>query len=199
MKIYLNDRMIFLSSSRPEIKSRFDLISEYSSIKKLRIIFEEFEKDEKIRSLLLYSKNNYSSLEKDFFSLFKVIDAAGGLVFNENHEKLFIFRYGKWDLPKGKMHKKEKPEEAALREVMEETGLKRVTITHELPPTYHIYYLKSDRILKHTHWFAMTAHSSEPLIPQTGEDISIVRWVAKDGLSEILSNTYSSLEDLIRS
>ena len=49
--------------------------------------------------------------------------AAGGLVENEKGEILFMFRRGKWDMPKGKRDPGETLEECALREVEEETGV----------------------------------------------------------------------------
>ena len=48
---------------------------------------------------------------------------AGGLVINNNSKVLFIYRKNKWDLPKGKLDDGENLEEAAIREVVEETGL----------------------------------------------------------------------------
>ena len=40
-----------------------------------------------------------------------------------NGSYLFIYRNDKWDLPKGKIEKNEVVIEAAVREVMEETGV----------------------------------------------------------------------------
>ena len=56
-----------------------------------------------------------------------IILAAGGLVARNTaagREFLVIHRrrYGDWCLPKGKLHPGETPEQAALREVREETG-----------------------------------------------------------------------------
>jgi 8-oxo-dGTP pyrophosphatase MutT (NUDIX family) len=48
---------------------------------------------------------------------------AGGLVINKDSKVLFIYRKNKWDLPKGKLDEGENLEEAAIREVVEETGL----------------------------------------------------------------------------
>ncbi|MBK8711560.1 MAG: NUDIX domain-containing protein [Niastella sp.] len=59
-----------------------------------------------------------------FSRQFTFIEAAGGLVQNEDKEILFIYRSGKWDLPKGKIEKKETPQIAATRKIQEETGLK---------------------------------------------------------------------------
>lgn len=65
----------------------------------------------------------------------QTIEAAGGLIVNQKKEILFIYRNGKWDLPKGKIESEENPPEAALREVKEETGLKNVKLVHSLLDT----------------------------------------------------------------
>ena len=60
-------------------------------------------------------------LWKHFKSLFKYIKAAGGVIYNDVGEILFIERLERWDLPKGKVDKGESNKEAAIREVEEET------------------------------------------------------------------------------
>ena len=42
-----------------------------------------------------------------FKGLYKVIEASGGIVQNEEDDILFIFRNDKWDLPKGKIESNE--------------------------------------------------------------------------------------------
>ena len=59
---------------------------------------------------------------EDFQGLYKIIEAAGGVVFNEKNEILMIYRLKTWDLPKGKIEKGETPADAAFREVCEETN-----------------------------------------------------------------------------
>jgi 8-oxo-dGTP pyrophosphatase MutT (NUDIX family) len=110
---------------------------------------------------------------------------------------LFIFRFGKWDLPKGKIDGKESPEEAAIREVKEETGLSDIRILGPLPSTYHIFQGKVNLILKRTWWFEMEAGSNQRLIPQTEEDISEVKWVARGLQKDVLENTYGSIKELV--
>jgi 8-oxo-dGTP pyrophosphatase MutT (NUDIX family) len=111
---------------------------------------------------------------------------------------LFIFRLGKWDLPKGKLAEKETPGEAALREVKEETGLLELRITGSLSSTFHIYTRKGKQILKQTWWFEMEAKSAQSLIPQMEEEISEVRWVGREDLKTVLSNTYESIRELLK-
>jgi len=57
----------------------------------------------------------------------KVIHAAGGIVWRENNHQQTIavvhrHKHQDWSLPKGKLTEEESWKEAALREVMEETG-----------------------------------------------------------------------------
>jgi 8-oxo-dGTP diphosphatase len=54
-----------------------------------------------------------------------VVRAAGGVVLNEAGELAVVYRpkYDDWTLPKGKLEPGESWEQAALREVEEETGL----------------------------------------------------------------------------
>ncbi len=61
------------------------------------------------------------------------VEAAGGLVVRDG-EVLLVHRprYDDWTLPKGKLDRGESFEEAALREVEEETGLV-CRLGHELP------------------------------------------------------------------
>ena len=69
----------------------------------------------------------------------KQIIAAGGLVTNAQGEILWIFRRGFWDLPKGKLDEGETIQSCAIREVEEETGVGKLSITQKLQKTYHIF------------------------------------------------------------
>lgn len=136
-----------------------------------------------------------------FTRMFHSIPAAGGLV-EQNGFYLFIFRRGKWDLPKGKIDEGETPQQAALREVEEETGLHKLTICRTLPSTWHLYKSpyknsKGEIILKQTHWFLMNSDSNQKLIPQTEEDIERIEWVKPENVDEILQNAWANIENLL--
>lgn len=129
---------------------------------------------------------------------FTPVWAGGGIVRNEAGELLFIFRRGKWDLPKGKWDEGETLEECALREVREETGLTEVNLINELGNTYHIYQEKGKNILKISRWYSMEAIGNQQLVPQTEEDIQVLKWVAVNQLPEVLSNTYPSIKIILQ-
>ena len=130
-------------------------------------------------------------------SRFKVIEAAGGIVVNDNTELLFIFRRGKWDLPKGKMDENESPENAALREIEEETGAKQLVFKEKLAATYHFYNNYGEDVLKITHWYLLNSHCDQILTPQTEEDITAIKWFSQNELDLPLSNTFPTISDLI--
>jgi 8-oxo-dGTP pyrophosphatase MutT (NUDIX family) len=60
----------------------------------------------KIQKANLYYPDEKEILKK-LKKKFLVKKAGGGLVYNNNGEVLFIFRNGKWDLPKGGIEKGE--------------------------------------------------------------------------------------------
>lgn len=131
------------------------------------------------------------------FSPYHFIEAAGGLVVNKDKEMLFIFRRGKWDLPKGKMEEGETPEICAEREIEEETGVNQLQLIHKIIDTYHIYEERGQQILKKTYWFYFTTYFEGTPKPQIEEDISSISWIGKENLAMPLSNTYDSIMDVI--
>lgn len=138
--------------------------------------------------------NSKEEFEK-FAQKFRIIHAAGGIVFNEKDDVLLIYRLEKWDFPKGKVENGEQYAEAALREVEEETGLRNITLGTSLPSTFHTYELHGEQILKETHWYEMHAQN-QSLTPQTSEDITQALWVPRCNIADHLKNSYPSLEML---
>ncbi len=128
-----------------------------------------------------------------FCARYTFVLAAGGAVTDEQGRLLVIKRLGKWDLPKGKVDPGEGIEAAAMREVEEECGLKRLHISAPMPSTWHTYERKGKQHLKRTDWFLMSASSTEVLVPQHEEDIEEVRWIAPFELAAIKDASYPSL------
>ncbi len=136
-------------------------------------------------------------LWESFVHQFKVIDAAGGIVKNELDEILFIYRKGKWDLPKGKVDKGELIKDAGVREVQEECGIREVSADGLLTKTYHTYVQGNKTILKRTYWYNMFAKKDQQLEPQLEEDISEVTWLGKESMGKVKANTYKSIAELL--
>jgi 8-oxo-dGTP pyrophosphatase MutT (NUDIX family) len=199
IKIYFNDKPLFLCDAIDETLQPFIHHDDAMFIDELnthtvKTMIHEMEQPE-IHAGVFYHPG-LEELKKAFFKKFTLIQAAGGLVQNEKKEILIIFRRGKWDLPKGKLDKGEKLEECAVREVEEETGLRRVKLLSPLTITYHTYHEGARFVLKESHWFNMQVKGVQKLIPQTSEDIHEIKWVAKDALSSYLKNSFPSVTDV---
>jgi 8-oxo-dGTP diphosphatase len=108
------------------------------------------------------------------------VRAAGGIVIRDGRV-LLVHRpqYGDWSIPKGKLEDGESWEEAAIREVAEETGL-RCELGPEVGRTY---YLDSRGRAKEVRYFRMTADGE----PQAQNEIDELRWVPLDDAPEVLS------------
>ncbi|MCW3085908.1 MAG: ndx1 [Bacteroidetes bacterium] len=146
---------------------------------------------------ICFCNSNELFLFDSFSSMFKLIEAAGGLVKNNKGDYLFIFRKGKWDLPKGKIEKDEAIRTAAVREVEEECGISDLTIIKEIDTTYHTYFIKEQAVLKPTYWFEMTSSDASVLKPQLEEGITEVRWIAPKDFNMVRDNSYESIMDVI--
>lgn len=158
--------------------------------------FKKFINQTTKNEWVLFTTNLEEGFEK-FKKLFKVIYAAGGLIKKED-AYLFIFRLKKWDLPKGKIDMGESPEEAAIRECEEECAITQLSITKELPSTFHIYEYKGDYALKQTFWYAMNTKHTGNLTPQTEENIELVEWFTKEQItSKVIENTYPAILDVL--
>ncbi|MBN2484839.1 MAG: NUDIX domain-containing protein [Bacteroidales bacterium] len=195
-KVFFNDRAVFLTDDfRKNFQHRYGLFYKYRNKGDLEELIEFYAKLTRINSLILFHYD-IEELRDVFRSCFAHIDAAGGVVKNEKGEYLFIFRRGRWDLPKGKLDEGESYQQAALREVGEETGLQNLELCKPLLSTYHTYPFKGALALKKTYWFEMAYKGRGKPVPQTTEDIEEVRWFKPDELHIPFQNTYLLVKDL---
>ncbi len=201
IKIYFSDKPLFLCD---EIDKEINgyahhddavFIDEFSSAAVNAMIHEM--RQEKIHAGIFYHAS-LDELKKAFWKKFVIVEAAGGLVENKKKEVLFMFRRKKWDLPKGKMDPGETPEQCALREVKEETGLKDIILKDALFITYHTYDENGKHFLKQTHWYAMQADADQTLVPQLEEEITALKWAAEAAIPELLKQTYPSIIDVLK-
>jgi len=200
IKIYFGEKPVILCN---EINKELNEILHHPdavfvdeiSPRAIKSMLHEIKKEEFHAGVLWHA--DLEDLKKAFFKNFTVIEAAGGIVQNSNKELLFIYRLGKWDLPKGKIEKGEKPDACAMREVTEETGTKNLTLKKKIGETYHVYDEYGKHFLKISHWFYMTCPAKQELAPQTEEHITEVKWVKTRDIKEPIKNTYPSIKDIL--
>ena len=132
---------------------------------------------------------------EQFLSEFKYVEAAGGLVENENGETLMIYCYRHWDLPKGHVDAGESDGECAVREIAEETGVTGAKIVRFLRNTFHAYCVYGEWELKRTAWYHLTAPNC-PTKPQEEEDIAVAKWCTPEEVEENMRQTYPTIRSV---
>ncbi len=200
-KIYINDRPLVLAGptdTLPEWQDKPHLDTRYlGKPKHLLPYVDLMEKSQRYEAVILrYAEPD--QLWADFRSLFHLVEAAGGVVHSEQtpEQVLFIYRRGMWDLPKGKIDEGETPEQAALREVGEETGL-TCRLDCFLTHTWHTYRLPRKRMLKKTWWYRMWSPTTE-LQLQHEEDIESARWMAIEAALRTLQPIWQNIREVLR-
>jgi len=198
-KVYFNERFLHFVSIGDKFESCDLILRLYGdeSLDKLGKMISAFVVNEGMNELVFLCQDIDKSW-KTFCKLFQVIEAAGGVIFNEEQLMLMIFRNGKWDLPKGKIEKGEDPEKAAIREIFEECGISGMQLIKQLQTSYHTYFFKEKTVLKKTFWFLMKTKDLSIPIPQLEEGILEVKWMNKIEVEEALKNTYLSIANLLK-
>ena len=189
-KVFFNEsQLTFSNQSNPEAKN---------------ILFHHETQFDEAFHLLSSNSSKFVNIFSDdidavwasFLNYFKHIKAAGGIVRNPQDDILFIFRLGKWDLPKGKMEEGESKEESAIREIEEECSITNLQLKRFLMPTFHIYYLR-EYIVKETFWFEVFYDGVELPLPQTEEGIETVEWKKECEIPQLLENSYPNIKLLM--
>jgi 8-oxo-dGTP pyrophosphatase MutT (NUDIX family) len=193
-RIYLNEVKLLITETAPTISEDHQVLEEKGF--SLPDFFQEKCSGSLTQTYVLVVAKATTFLKKAR-QQFKYIEAAGGLVYNDEGACLFIYRRDKWDLPKGKIDAGELPIEAAKREVEEECGVVVKAVNELLAETYHLYSLKKKVVFKKTYWYAMAVSGKPKLIPQAEEDITEACWLSKNQLDEVQSNSYPLILDLV--
>ena len=114
------------------------------------------------------------------------VKAAGGVVWRRGAGGVEIVvvhrpRYDDWSLPKGKLDPGESWEQAALREVLEEVGL-RCVLGAELPPVS--YTDRKDR-LKVVRYWLMQPEEDLTFVPN--DEVDVMRWAGLEEAQGLLT------------
>jgi 8-oxo-dGTP pyrophosphatase MutT (NUDIX family) len=216
MKIFINDKAVKISGIGSEIlansSNQYDLVLNSkdeinSKILKGKILIynatnhqierfiklTEVKKLKNLESITFLVQNE--DLSRQFFKdHFKIVKAAGGLV-TKGEKIMMIYRLKRWDLPKGKLKRKEDSMKGAKREVEEECNIK-VEVKDKIGATWHTYTQKGKKILKKTTWYEMVCTDDSNMKPQLKEFIDEVRWMDKKEVKKALKNSYRSIEEV---
>jgi 8-oxo-dGTP diphosphatase len=124
------------------------------------------------------------------------VKAAGGVVWRRGPRGIELVlvhrpRYDDWSLPKGKLDSGESWEDAAIREVLEEVGL-RCRLGDELPA---IAYRDNKRRAKAVRYWLMEPEDGEaPFTPN--DEVDEMRWLDFDRAAALLSYPHDA--ELVR-
>ncbi len=188
-KVFVNDIPIILSTKK-EIGENYSAFP--IKTVKLKKIIQQIIDGELLYVNLYHEKEE--KLLKHLLKKLRVVTAAGGMVFNEDKEILFIYRNKRWDLPKGRTEKNEGLEESAIREVMEETGVQDLEIVRFMSKTYHIFKRKDKYRLKVTHWYEMKTTFKGELVPEHSEGIKKAKWKNFAKSQKALTKSYANIK-----
>jgi 8-oxo-dGTP diphosphatase len=119
------------------------------------------------------------------------VEAAGGIVLDDDGRVALVHRprYDDWSLPKGKLDPGESFEEAALREVEEETGM-RCRLLDELDP---VEYRDNKGRQKLVRYWLMAVDQDPGFVPN--DEVDELRWVHPEEAAELL--TYAHDAELV--
>jgi len=116
--------------------------------------------------------------------------SAGGVVYRKDPELKFLLIRAKnfdgddlWQLPKGTIEKGEKPEDAAIREIQEETGA-NVVIDKKIEEAEYFYKREHELFKKRVYYFLMHYLDGE-IRPQPPENEE-VKWFTPDEAEKII-------------
>ena len=116
--------------------------------------------------------------------------SAGGIVFRRSADgmRFLLIRdsYRNWGFPKGHLEAEESPDEAAAREVREETGLTRLTLVAPVDVIDWHFRFRGRVVHKVCHFYLIEAAGGHPR-PLRKEGITACRWFDFEKASLLVS------------
>jgi 8-oxo-dGTP diphosphatase len=134
--------------------------------------------------------------------------SAGGVVFRREGDDVEVLvckdaGYHRWVLPKGLVAAGETYEQAALREVEEETGIAARLIASLGEPEQYVYMARGVRMFKRVYYFLMEYQSGS--IDHHDHEMEDVRWtsinealqlLAYDGAKRMVTKAQELLQEI---
>ena len=125
--------------------------------------------------------------------------SAGGVVYRLEGEVPLVLlirdSYGNWGFPKGHLEAGERAEDAAVREVREETGLEEVALRGAIDTIDWYFRFRGRLIHKVCHFFLMETREVQTA-PQVAEGITACQWVGFEGAGAAVS--YANAREVLR-
>jgi 8-oxo-dGTP pyrophosphatase MutT (NUDIX family) len=125
--------------------------------------------------------------------------SAGGVVYRmRGGQPLYLLirdSYQNWGFPKGHIERGEKPQDTAVREVGEETGLGDLGVRGEIETIDWYFKFRGRLVHKVCHFFLMES-SQARTCPQRAEGISACKWVSFDEAQSVIS--YGNAREVLK-
>lgn len=124
--------------------------------------------------------------------------SAGGVVVRHANEPLVLLirdSYGHWGLPKGHVERGERSESAAMREVLEETGLADVRVLGSITTIEWRFRFRGRLVQKRCEFFLMQSETSVTR-PQKAEGITACKWMPMPKALRVIG--YDNAREVLR-
>jgi len=115
--------------------------------------------------------------------------SSGGVIIKKDAAtiKVLLIKdgYGHWTWPKGNIEKDETPEQAAIREIAEEVGLKKIELIEKIDQGQY-YYRRDKKLIFKTVYIHLFRALGEESLKVLKSEIDSAKWLSpQDALSMI--------------
>lgn len=193
-KVFFNKNCITFTDKFPQGKEL--VFNKDTLITMLPTLIDNLREDEMVE--INAFDTDIKEMFNNFRQHFRLIEAGGGIVENQNGDFVIIQRNGIYDLPKGKKEPDETIETTAQREVMEEVGLSDISLDKFIDHSYHIYKINDEWVLKKTSWYILKTNDVGNLTPQIIEGITEAIWIKPTEITQYIENIYPLILDVFQ-